>query len=108
MSFTEIPFDFPFWKIIPIMSTTDDSSTRSEIITNECANEKLQSYWKLMFFFGTAEYTCNFSFVLHFIRFHWSNNMHVEIQPITSKVNEYFNLRFSLSCTKLIEVHELQ
>ena len=28
----KIPFSFLFWKIIMIMSTTDDSSTRSEII----------------------------------------------------------------------------
>ena len=32
MSPTEIPFSFPFWKIITIMSKTDDSTTRSEII----------------------------------------------------------------------------
>ena len=32
MSPTEIPFSFPFWKIIMIMSTADDSSNRSEII----------------------------------------------------------------------------
>ena len=32
MSPTEIPFYFPFWKIIMIMSTTVDSSTHLEII----------------------------------------------------------------------------
>ena len=37
--------------------------------------------FRRVFFFGIAEY--NFGFVLHFTRFHWSNNAHVENQPIT-------------------------
>ena len=32
MSPTEIPFSFPFWNTVMIMSTTDDSSSHSEII----------------------------------------------------------------------------
>ena len=32
MPLTKILFNFPFWYIITIMSTTDDSSNRSEII----------------------------------------------------------------------------
>ena len=50
----------------------------------------------LPFFLGTAEY--NFTFVPHFTRFLWSNNAHVKILQITSKVNEYLTFVFS-HCT---------
>ena len=38
MSLTEIPFSFPYWKIITItcMSTTDDGISHSEIINDKC------------------------------------------------------------------------
>ena len=39
-----------------------------------------------------AEY--NFTFVPLFTRFHWSNNAHIKIKPIISKVNEYLTFVF--------------
>ena len=54
---TEIPFGFPFWKIITITSTSDDISNRSEIIGNEGANEKHRSYREMMLlFFNTIKW----------------------------------------------------
>ena len=47
-------------------------------------------------FLGAAKY--NFTFVRCFIRFHWSNNVHVKIWPITSK-NEYLTFVFFFHCT---------
>ena len=52
------------------------------------------------FFIGVADN--NFGFVLHFTKFHWTNNAHVEIQPITSKVMAYLKFSFSRSCTRII------
>ena len=49
---TEIPFSFPFWKIIMIMSTADDNSNHSEIIKAINAQRKnYEAIGKWCFFF---------------------------------------------------------
>ena len=57
------------------------------LIDKYCKIISLCYYNITLLFLDAAE--CNFTSVPHFTRFHWSNNMHVKIQPIISKVNEY-------------------
>ena len=44
----------------------------------------------MYFFIGVADY--NFGIVPYFTRFHWANNAHGEILPVTSNVNAYFKV----------------
>ena len=54
MSPTEILFSFPFWKIITIMSTTDDSNNHSEIIKAQMKNFEAigqatpEEFWEML------------------------------------------------------------